>query len=102
MEGIDIQTNERYATPIDHYYQIEDYSIASSVAWFKNTQYANFVSNGSSVVRSGTILTLGGTFYDGMESYGSGASQVNYFFDRTAHIKKTNYDGSSIITTITS
>ena len=52
MEGIDIQTNERYATPMDHYYTIEDYSLASTAIWFKNTPYANYVSNGSSVVRN--------------------------------------------------
>ena len=103
MEGIDIQTNERYATPMDHYYTIEDYSLASTAIWFKNTPYANYVSNGSSVVRNWTTLSLWGTYYDGMESYGSGASQVNYFFDRTGWIFKFNYDWSTQIgSTITS
>lgn len=102
MEWIDIQTNERYATPMDAYSMVEDYSLASTAVWFKNTQYANFVSNWSSVVRNWTTLSLWGSYYDGMESYGSGTAQVNYFFERTTHIKKTNYDGSSVITTITS
>lgn len=37
-----------------------------------------------------------------MESYGSGSDQINYFFGRTTGIKKTNYIGTTLISTITS
>ena len=37
-----------------------------------------------------------------MESYGTGTDQVNYFFGRTSGIKKTNYNGTSLTSTITS
>jgi hypothetical protein len=95
MDGIEVQIEERFISADTAYYIEEDRSLAW-VTWFQNTPYGNFVSNLSSVMLNGTTLSLWGTAWDGVISYGSGAEQQNYFFERTLGVKIANYNGSSI------
>lgn len=46
-------------------------------------------------------VILSGSNIDQMAHYGSSTGQVNYFFDRTAWIKVTNSDGTTVTTTVT-
>ena len=95
MEGIDIQTNERYATCDLAYSTTNELYPFSSAVWLKNTTNGNFVSNLSTVSLAWVTLWIGGSAWDWMASYWSGSSAEHYFFERTQGIKKTAYNGTS-------
>ncbi len=104
LDGIDVQTQERYAQASEAYNWL--YSQVFywwSPTWVKNTPNGAFRGNISEVLNpfwwqlSWTI----GTVIDRMESYGTGVDQVNYFFSRTGWVKVTNYNGTTLTTTIT-
>ena len=105
MDSIDVQTNDRYCTAINNYVESGEYDkYWWDYTWIKTTPYWSFRWNTSETLNptwvqlSATI----GTVIDWMESYWSGTDQVNYFFWRTTGIKKTNYLGTTLTTTITS
>ena len=69
--------------------------------WVHKTDNGNFRGNLLSTFNySGTSLTgtIGSSIY-GMESYGVSTAQQNYFFGNTS-IKKTNYLGTTLVSTI--
>ena len=80
MEGIDIQTNERYATCDLAYSTTNEVYSFSSAVWLKNTTNGNFVSNLSTVSLAWATLWIGGSAWDWMASYWSGSSAEHYFF----------------------
>lgn len=96
MDGIDVQSEERYAQCDTAYYVNEDRTLAWGATWIKETPYGNFISNNTKVQFWGADLVLWGTSWDWMESSWSGVSQETYFFERTWGVKKWNYDGSTI------
>lgn len=105
MDSVDVQTNDRFATASVNYKESGEYDkYGWSYTWIKTTPVWSFrwntteVLNPSGWLLSGTI----GSAIDWMESYWTGVDQVNYFFSRTSGIKKTNYNGSSLTSTITS
>lgn len=98
MDSIDVQTNDRYCTATFTYTLQEDFSLSWGATWFKSTPAWNFVSNTSSVTLNGSALSS----VDGytMNYYGTGSTQINYFF-WSASIFKRNYDWSTSAGSIT-
>lgn len=106
MSWVDVQTEERYAQASKAFLPSRSTTISWSIQWYKNTPYEQFVSNFTTVQRLdyGGWVTLSLTWndFDNMTSYGSWTDQVNYFFSRANWVKETNYDGSTVLRTITS
>lgn len=97
MYSIDVQTQERYAQAEWQYTTIADYSLAGGASWAKETPYSIFVSNITTVQRSGSTVSLPSSAF-AVESYWTGTDQVNYFF-LSDRIRKMNADWSAQIGT---
>lgn len=101
LDGIDVQTQERYAQASEAY--IETFTYALVPTWVKNTPNGAFRGNTSETMNYSwwQLSWVIWTVIDRMESYGTGTDQVNYFFSRTGWVKVTNYNGTTLTTTIT-
>lgn len=94
LDGIDVQTQERYSQAIGTFsWLVWDYSMTWGASWVKETPASFFVSNYTTVQNFWTAVSLPSSAYN-VESYWTGTTQVNYFFlgDR---IRPMNYDGSA-------
>lgn len=106
LEDIELQVHERYTKPSEAYlwgFIFDKYGWDPT--WVKETPNGVFRGNISETlsVSGGQLSGTIGTVIDGMESYGSGTDQINYFFNRTTGgIKKTNYIWTTLLSTITS
>lgn len=93
LDGIDVQTQERYAQAMNQYSNLVwDYTLAGSASWVKETPASLFISNVSTVQRNWSTVSLPANAYN-CESYWTGTAQVNYFF-LSDRIRPMNYDGS--------
>lgn len=97
LDGIDVQTQERYTQAEWYYTQVASYTLSGGAGWVKETPYSLFISNFSTVQRNGVTISLPASAY-AIESYGTSTDQVNYFFlgDR---LRRMNSDGSAQIGT---